>query len=186
MAGNEHTVSGMPGRYATALFELAGESESVDSVGADLDRFAALLNESDDLTRLVRSPVFGADTQIAALDAIFSKAEIGGLAANFVKLVASNRRLFAVADMISAYRSLVASSRGEVTAEVTSAEALSDDQITKLKAALKDSVGRDVQLAESVDPSIIGGLVVKVGSRMIDNSLRTKLQNLKIAMKGVG
>lgn len=176
----------MPGRYATALFELASDDDSVDEVASDLDRFQALLDESDDLVRLVRSPVFGADEQIGALDAIFAAAEIGGLAANFIKLTASNRRLFAISDMISAYRALVASARGEVTAEVTSAEKLSDGQVSRLKAALKDAMGRDVQLAEKVDASILGGLIVRVGSRMVDNSLRTKLQNLKLSMKGVG
>ncbi len=186
MTAKEHTVSGMPGRYATALFELASEARSVDAVAGHLDRFQALLDGSDDLRRLVRSPVFGAEEQLSAIDAILAKARISGLAANFIRLAASNRRLFAVSDMISAYRALVADARGEVTAEVTSAEKLTAAQMTKLKNALKASVGRDVQLATKIDPSILGGLIVKVGSRMVDNSLRTKLQNLKVSMKGVG
>lgn len=176
----------MPGRYATALFELAQEAGTIDQTGGDLDRFQALLDGSEDLTRLVRSPVFGAAEQISALDAIMARAKITGLASNFIKLAATNRRLFAVADMISAYRALVAQARGEVTAEVTSAEKLNAAQITRLKSALKASVGRDVQLAQKIDASILGGLIVKVGSRMVDNSLRTKLQNLKTSMKGVG
>ncbi len=186
MTANDHTVSGMPGRYAIALFELASEAKSIDTVGTDLGRFQELLDGSEDLMRLVRSPVFGADERTAALEAILSKAEIAGLAANFIKLTATNRRLFAISDMIAGYRSLVAHARGEVTAEVTSAEKLSATQITKLKTALKAAVGRDVQLAAKVEPSVLGGLIVKVGSRMVDNSLRTKLQNLKISMKGVG
>ncbi len=185
MSAQGQTVTGVPGRYATALFELAQESNSVAQVSADLDSFAAMLNESEDLTRLVRSPVFGAADQISALDAIFSQAGIKSVAANFIRLAAKNRRLFAVADMIKAYRQLVAAARGEIAAEVTSAERLSSDQLSRLKAELKASVGSDVELTTNVDPSILGGLIVKVGSRMVDNSLRTKLQNLKVSMKGV-
>ena len=186
MAQGEQTVSGVPGRYATALFELAQETKTIDAVGADLAQFQSLLDESKDLTRLVRSPVFSAEDQIAAIDAVASKAGITSLALNFIKLVARNRRLFAISDMIRGYQGLVAQSRGEITAQVTSAEALSDKQITELKAAIKASAGRDVQLSTKIDPTILGGLIVKVGSRMVDNSLKTKLQNLKIAMKGIG
>ena len=175
----------MPGRYATALFELAQESNSVAAVSADLDSFAAMLDASEDLTRLVRSPVFGAGDQIAALEAIFAQAGIKSIAANFIKLAAKNRRLFAVRDMINAFRALAAQARGQVAAEVVSAEKLSSAQVDRLKAELKASVGSDVELTQVVDPSILGGLIVKVGSRMVDNSLRTKLQNLKVAMKGV-
>jgi F-type H+-transporting ATPase subunit delta len=175
----------MPGRYATALFELAQETNSVAAVSADLDSFANMLHSSDDLTRLVRSPVFGAAEQISALDAIFTQAGIKSLAANFIRLAAKNRRLFAVGDMVKAYRALLAASRGEIAGEVTSAEKLSSAQLIKLKAQLKASVGSDVELTTIVDPSILGGLIVKVGSRMVDNSLSTKLQNLKVSMKGV-
>ncbi|MEM7634934.1 MAG: F0F1 ATP synthase subunit delta [Pseudomonadota bacterium] len=185
MTAQEQKATGMPGRYATALFELAQESNSVSQVSADLDTFAAMLDSSDDLTRLVRSPVFGAGEQVAALNAVFAQAGIKSVAANFIKLTASNRRLFAVRDMIGAFRSLVAEARGEIAAEVVSAEKLTAAQLSKLKAELKASVGSDVELATTVDPSILGGLIVKVGSRMVDNSLRTKLQNLKVSMKGV-
>lgn len=185
MTAQEHKATGMPGRYATALFELAQESNTVSQVSADLDSFANMLNSSEDLDRLVRSPVFGASDQIAALTAIFAQAGISSIATNFIKLAAKNRRLFAVSHMISAFRSLVAASRGEIAAEVVSAEKLSAAQLAKLKAELKASVGSDVELASTVDPSILGGLIVKVGSRMVDNSLRTKLQNLKVSMKGV-
>ena len=186
VAQGDQTVSGVPGRYATALFELAHDANSVDHVGTDLANFQALLDESDDLKRLVRSPVFSAEDQILALDAVCARAGISGLALNFIRLAAQNRRLFVIADMIKAYRTLVAQARGEITAEVTSADALSAQHLADLKAAIKASVGRDVQLSTRVDPAILGGLIVKVGSRMVDNSLKTKLQNLKIAMKGIG
>lgn len=186
MTAKDHTVSGVPGRYATALFELAEEANSIDKVGDDLGAFQTLLDGSDDLKRLVSSPVFGAGEQLGAIDAILSKSKIGGLAANFIRLATVNRRLFAIPQMISAYRALVADARGEMTAEVTSAEKLSAAQVTKLKSALKATVGRDVQLETKIDASILGGLIVRVGSRMVDSSLRTKLQNLKTSMKGVG
>lgn len=186
MTVTDQTVSGVPGRYATALFELAQETKSVDKVGADLTTFQKLLDESPDLKRLVRSPVFSATDQISALAAIAKGAGIDGNALNFLKLVAQNRRLFAVEGMIKAYRALVAAQKGEVQAEVVSAEPLSDKHVADLKAALKAKIGQDVQLQARTDPAILGGLIVKVGSRMIDTSLRTKLQNLKIAMKGTG
>jgi len=184
VTATDQSVSGVSGRYASALFELASEAESVDETGTGLKAFQALLDSSEDLTRLVRSPVFSAEDQIAALEAICAKAGIDGLALSFIKLVTKNRRLFSIADMIKAYGTLLATAKGEVQAEVTSAENLSDKHVNDLKAALKASIGRDVQLSTRVDPSILGGLIVKVGSRMMDNSLKTKLQNLKIAMKG--
>ena len=186
MAAQDSTVEGVSGRYATALFELALEAKSLDDVGAALDAFQDMLEMSTDLTRLVRSPVFSADDQNRAINAVIEKAGITGLAANFIGLVARNRRLFAVSDMIRDYRKLLAVHRGEITAQVASAEKLSEAQVAALKEALKEKVGRDVQLDASVDPALLGGLIVKVGSRMIDTSLRTKLNNLKIAMKEVG
>jgi F-type H+-transporting ATPase subunit delta len=186
VAQGDQTVSGVAGRYATALFELAEEANSVDQVGTDLATFQALMDESDDLRRLVRSPVFSAEDQISALEAICAEAQIKSLALNFIKLAAQNRRLFVLSDMIKAYRTLVAQSKGEISAEVTSADTLSPTHLDDLKAAIKASVGRDVHLSTRVDPAILGGLIVKVGSRMVDNSLKTKLQNLKIAMKGIG
>jgi F-type H+-transporting ATPase subunit delta len=186
VAQGDQTVSGVPGRYATALFELAQEAKSVDQVGADLASFQALLDESNDLKRLVRSPVFSAEDQISALEALCAKAGITSFALNFIKLTAQNRRLFVLADMIKAYQTLVAQAKGEISAEVISADKLSPKHLADLKAAIKASVGRDVQLSTRVDSAILGGLVVKVGSRMVDNSLKTKLQNLKIAMKGIG
>jgi F-type H+-transporting ATPase subunit delta len=187
VAGEEPIVSGMAGRYATALFELALDGKAVDAVKADLDKFDAMIAESADLLRLVRSPVFGAEEQGRALSAVLDRAGIGGLSAKFLKLVAANRRLFAVRDMIGAFRTLVARWKGEVTAEVTAADKLSDNHLDALKAALKSVTGgKAVDLNVKVDPAIIGGLVVKLGSRMVDTSLRTKLSAIKHAMKEAG
>ena len=176
----------MAGRYATALFELALAENAVDAVTGDLDRFDALLADSADLNRLVRSPVFTAEEQMKALTAVLERAGIGGLAAKFLKVVASNRRLFAVRDIIRAFRTLVARHKGEVTAQVTLAEKPTDAHLAAIKDALGTVTTKDVQVDVKVDPSIIGGLVVKLGSRMVDTSLRTKLNALKLAMKEAG
>ena len=175
----------MAGRYATALFDLAREEKAIDAVKADLERFDALVAESADLNRLVRSPVFSAVEQLQALSAVLDRAGIGGLAAKFLKLVTANRRLFAVRDMVKAFRALVAAHKGEATAEVTVAEQLKDEHLAALRSALKAVSGKDVDLAVTIDPAIIGGLVVKLGSRMVDSSLRTKLNALRHAMKEV-
>jgi F-type H+-transporting ATPase subunit delta len=177
----------MAGRYATALFELALDAKSVDAVKGDLDKFEAMLAASEDLRRLVRSPVFGAEEQSKALAAVLDKAGIKGLAGNFLQFVASNRRLFAVRDMLKAFRTLVARWKGEIHAEVTVAEPLSDKHRADLTAALKSVTGgKTVDVAVKVDPAIIGGLVVKLGSRQVDSSLRTKLNAIKHAMKEAG
>ena len=186
MSGENPSVSGVSGRYATALFELARDENSIDAVKADLDRFAAMLDESADLKRLVRSPVFAAEAQLKALSAVLEKAEITGVSANFLKVLAANRRLFAVSEVIRAFNALVAKFKGEATADVTVAETLSDKNLEALKAALKSVTGKDVTLDVKVDPSIIGGLVLKLGSRMVDSSLRTKLNSIKNAMKEAG
>jgi F-type H+-transporting ATPase subunit delta len=178
-------VSGMAGRYATALFELAGEAGAVDSVKADLDRLSALIAENADLARLVKSPVFSAEEQLKAISAVLGQVGISGLAGNFVKLVAQNRRLFALPRMISDYAALVAAQRGETTAEVTVAAPLSDTHFAALKDALAQQTGKDVNLDVTVDPSILGGLIVKLGSRMVDASLKTKLNSIRHAMKEV-
>jgi F-type H+-transporting ATPase subunit delta len=185
VAGEQGIVSGMAGRYATALFDLARDERAVDAVMADLARFDALLAESADLRRLVRSPVFTAEEQGKALAAVLDKTGIGGLAANFLMVVATNRRLFAVPDMIRGYRKLLAHFKGEVTADVTLAEAPKEAHLTAIKDALRAVAKKDVQVEVKVDPSIIGGLIVKVGSRMVDSSLRAKLNSLRHAMKEV-
>jgi F-type H+-transporting ATPase subunit delta len=186
VAAEDPSVSGVSGRYATALFELARDEKSVDAVMADLTKFEAMLAESVDLKRLVRSPIFGADVQAKALTAILDKAGISGISAKFLKLLTANRRLFAVADVIRAFRALVAKFKGEATADVTVAEPLSDKNLDALKTALKSVTGKDVALNVKIDPAIIGGLVVKLGSRMVDSSLRTKLNSIKHAMKEAG
>src|SRR5512144_2696528 len=137
VAGKDQTISGMAGRYATALFELALENKAVDAVKKDLDQFDALIADSADLNRLVRSSVFDADDQLKALSAILSKAGIIGLAANFLRVITANRRLFAVRDMIRAYRALVARHKGEVHAQITVAEQLNANNLDALKGALK-------------------------------------------------
>ncbi|HUD53044.1 F0F1 ATP synthase subunit delta [Parvibaculum sp.] len=180
---SENIVSGMAGRYATALFELAESERSLDAVAADLNAIQAMIDGSVDLRQVVLSPVFGADDQAKAFAAILDRAGIKGLVANFVGLVIEKRRLFALPAMIAGYRQLLAKSRGEVSADVTSAHALSDAQLASIKAALKAATGRDVLVNTRVDEGLLGGLVVKVGSRMIDSSLKTKLNSLKLAMK---
>jgi len=183
VAGQGSIVSGMAGRYATALFELAREGNALDAVQADLAAFDALLTANPDLMRLVRSPVFSADEQAKALGAILEKAGIAGAAANFLRVIAANRRLFAVSEIIRGFNALVAKHKGEVTAYVTVADALSDARMGEIRDTLKTVTGKDVQIDVTIDPSIIGGLKVKVGSRMVDASLRTKLNSIKFAMK---
>ena len=186
MAGEVDTPSGVAGRYATALFELAKEEKALDAVAGELGRFSEALDASADLARLVKSPVFSAEEQARALEAVLGKIGIEGLTRNFLLLTARNRRLFAVPDMISAFRAMLARERGETSASVIAASKLTETQVTALKQALSAALGKKVLLDERVDPSLLGGLIVKVGSRMIDTSLRTRLNSLKIAMKEVG
>jgi F-type H+-transporting ATPase subunit delta len=186
VAESLQTVSGVAERYASSLFELARENNALPEVASALDNFQALIDGSEDLKRLIRSPVFGADDQLKAITAILEKAGISGLAGNFIKVTAANRRLFAVPGMIKSFREIYARHRGEVSAEVTSAHALTPAQEQELKEALKGVTGKDVAINVAVDPSILGGLIVKLGSRQIDTSLRTKLSTLKLSLKEVG
>jgi F-type H+-transporting ATPase subunit delta len=181
---NEAAEGGLAGRYANALFELAQESKAVDAVSSDLASLRKALETSPDLTRLVRSPVFSAQDQAKALKAILTQMKAGELTVKFVLLLASKRRLFALTQVIKSYESRVAKSRGETEAEVASARALSDAEIGELKSVLKSKLGKEPRLHTKIDPTLLGGLVVKVGSRMIDSSLRTKLDGLRAAMKG--
>jgi F-type H+-transporting ATPase subunit delta len=183
---DEPMMASMAGRYAAALLELAKEERQLPQVEADLAAFRAMLDESADLRRLIRSPVISAEDQAKALAAVLAKAGVAPLTVNFFKLIARNRRLFAVADMIRDFRALLARERGEVSADVASAHPLTAEQLSALKDALRAQIGKDVQVSTRVDPGLLGGLVVKVGSKMIDSSLRTKLNNLKVAMKGLG
>jgi F-type H+-transporting ATPase subunit delta len=179
-------VSGVAERYASALFDLARENAAIASVESELDAIGGLIRESDDFRRLVASPVFSADEQERAIGAVNERAGIKGVTANFLRLVARNRRLFALPAMIEAFRAMAARERGEVTAEVTSAHPLGDAHVASLKAVLKQKLGKDVTLQARVNPALLGGLVVKVGSRMIDTSLRTKLMTVKTKLKEVG
>jgi len=179
-------MASMAGRYAAALFELAKEQKQLDRVERDVAAFQGLLEASPDLARLARSPVISAEAQARALDAILAKVGISGFTANFLQLIVRNRRLFAISDMLRAFQALLARERGEVSADVTSAHPLSQEQLQVLSESLNASIGKHVQVRTRVDPNLLGGLIVKVGSRMIDSSLRTKLNNLKVAMKGIG
>jgi F-type H+-transporting ATPase subunit delta len=181
----ETSMSGVAGRYAAALFELASEAREADAVWADLQRFGKLVEDSSDLKRLVKSPVIPAEQQQAALGAILDRAGIGGIAGNFMRLVAQKRRLFAIADMIRAYQALLAAKKGIVPAEVTVAEAMPDKILADLKAALAKTAGKDVALSVKINSDIVGGMIVKLGHRMIDASLKTKLNALRVAMREV-
>ncbi len=177
-------MSGIAGRYATALFDLAGESDAFDQVKDDLTRLQAMIEESGDLARLLTSPIIGRDDQAKAIDAVMERAAIGEMTRRFVGVVAANRRLPALGDMIRVFAALLAARRGEMTADVVSAQPLGAAQHDALEDALRRSVGANVTVEARVEPEILGGLIVKVGSRMVDSSLRTKLQKLQTALKG--
>jgi F-type H+-transporting ATPase subunit delta len=179
-------VSGVAERYASALFELARDESAIDRIEGDLQSVRAMLDATPDLRRMVESPVFSAEDQERAIGAVADSAGIKGLTGNFLRLIARKRRLFALPGMIRVFRELAAKNRGEVTADVTSAHPLSDEQMQALRAALKAKLGKDVTLNTRTNPALLGGLVVKVGSRMIDSSLRTRLMNVKTQLKEVG
>ena len=184
VASENVSVSGLTGRYATALFELAQESKSLDAVAADLARVMALLVGSADLARLVRSPVFSRDEQGRAMGAVLDRLNVSTLTKNFAGLLAQKRRLFALVGIIAAFNALTAKQRGEMSAEVTSAQTLKPAQLTALAGTLKDALKREIRITQTVDPTLLGGLVVKVGSRQIDSSLKSKLVRLERAMRG--
>lgn len=186
MSAENITVSGISGRYATALFDLSSEAKQFDTVAADLTTIKSMMADSEDLVRLVRSPLISRDDQAKAMAAVLEKLGVSDLVRRFVGTVARNRRLFALSDMIDDFGKLLAAERGEVVAKVISAKKLSDSQLEAIASALKSAIKSDVSLEADVDDGLIGGLIVKVGSRMVDSSIRTKLQNLKFAMKGVG
>jgi F-type H+-transporting ATPase subunit delta len=180
----EKAEGGLAARYAHALFELAQDAGAVDVVSADLASLRRATEASPDLRRLVRSPVFSAEDQAKALKAILGEMGANALTTKFVLLVAQKRRLPALAQITQAYEHLIATSRGETVAEVIAARSLSDSEIAELKTVLKSRLGKEPRLHSKVDPTLLGGLVVKVGSRMIDSSLRTKLTGLRAAMRG--
>lgn len=176
-------VSGAAGRYASALFELAQESNAIDTVEGELATLQSAIDGSAELRGFFKSPVYGRDEQLSAVAALASKAGFGALVSNFLKLIAQNRRLSALEDMIRAFRALAADHRGEVSAEAATAAPMSDDQIKALRLEIERMVGKAVNLETRVDPDLLGGLVVKIGSKMVDASLKTKLNRLKTVMK---
>ncbi len=186
MAAETSIVSELAARYATALFELARDERALDAVAADLARLQGMLDESEDLRRLVRSPLLSREDQGKGMAAVMSRAEIGPLVARFAAVAARNRRLFALEAIIRRFNELLAAHRGEVAAEVTSAVALSAAQLEALKASLSRVTGSEVNVSAKVDRSLLGGMIVRLGSRMVDSSLRTKLMRLQLVMKGAG
>ncbi len=186
MSSSNSGAHGLAGRYATALYDLAAAEGRLEAIVGDIDALAGMIAASDDLRRLMRSPVISANDQKKAMAALAKKAEFDDLTSRFIGVVAANRRLFVLPDMISVFKEILAFHRGEASAEVTSATALSETQLQALAESLKKAVGSSVAVATVVDPELLGGLVVKVGSRMVDSSLRTKLQQLRLAMIGIG
>lgn len=191
MAAQTSEQGGLATRYARALFDLADGKHQLDAVAADLTAIAKMTDESADLQRLMNSPVISRAAQGKAIAAVLQAAGTSEITRKFIGLVAQNRRLFAVPAMIKAFQKILANRRGEMTAEVTAARALSPEQQAAVSEAIRRAAksmgaGSKVSIDVKVDPSLLGGLIVKVGSRMIDSSLKSKLQKLQLAMKGVG
>jgi F-type H+-transporting ATPase subunit delta len=186
LASDEAAGSGLAGRYASALFELADEQKALDQVAGELSALKRVIAESEDMRRFIRSPLYGREDQTRVMAAILDKASAGDLTRRFVMVVAHNRRLFALPRMIDAFLAELAHRRGEVTAQVMAAYDLSETQKDALLTALRQAIGSKVKMDLKIDKGLIGGLVIKVGSRMIDTSLRSKLQRLELAMKGSG
>ncbi len=186
MAAQNSVLTQIARPYAAALFDLAKSENQLAQVETGLSDISRLIGESEDFSRYLRSPVIPGDIKASALDALLGKAKVNPVVGNFLRIVARNGRLFALDQIIVAFRELAAADRGETTADVTSAAPLSADQVKALAESLKGKLGKSVTLNQFVDPSLIGGLQVKVGSQMIDSSLKTKLAAMKIAMKEVG
>lgn len=184
MASEASAVSGVAGRYATAVFELAQEEKSVDALARDFSALAEMIAQNADLERFVRAPIFSREEHKKGMDALLRRMEAAPLTVRFVLTLAEKRRLFALPEIIRAVDKLMAHQRGEVDAEVTAARPLSDEQTAELKRVLKAKLGRDARLATRINSSLLGGLIVKVGSKMINSSLRTKLEGLRVAMRG--
>ncbi|MEM1381730.1 MAG: F0F1 ATP synthase subunit delta [Pseudomonadota bacterium] len=170
-------------RYASALFELAAEAGAAEAVEGDLDALSKAFHESADFRRLIQSPAFSADDKTVGLSALLESGKAHALTLNFGKLIAKNGRLDVLLDIVVTFKRIAADARGEVSAEVVSAHALSDEQTKDLKAQLRASIGKDVALETRTDPDLLGGLIVKIGSRMIDSSLKTKLARLRARLK---
>lgn len=186
MSESASISSGIAERYATAVFGIVKENNDLAKLEANLDDLSAALSESADLRDLISSPIYSRDAQQAAIMAIAKKMDLIPAMQNALGLMASKRRLFVVPQLVARLRGMIAEEKGEVTADVVSAKALTAAQSKKLAATLKEKVGREVKINATVDESLIGGLVVKVGSKMIDTSIRSKLNSLQNAMKEVG
>ena len=186
LAAESTGISGLAERYAAALFELADERHALDAVAGDMRELRAMLHASGDLMRLVRSPVLSRAEQGKAMAALAEDAKLSKLSADFIAIVARNRRLFAVPAMIEAYLSKLAARRGEVTAEITAAQPLTEAQQGALGEQLRRVVGSRVAIEVKIDPSLLGGMIVKIGSRMVDGSLKGQLQRLQLSMRGIG
>lgn len=185
MAAHKAIVSGLSGRYASALFDLAVDGKLLDQTEEDLAKLKALTSESAEFSQLLKSPLIDRAGQKKAVAAVAETLSIGDLTCKTLGVLAQNRRLAVLPALIRDFTLLLSQHRGEVSADVTSAEPLTEKQIDALKKSLKLAVGRDVAIEAHVDESLLGGLVIKVGSRMVDSSLKTKLDTLKVAMKGV-
>jgi F-type H+-transporting ATPase subunit delta len=185
LASETTDVSGLAERYAVALFDLADERRALDIVAADLRLLREMLQGSGDFMRLIRSPILSREQQGKAVDALAEHAGLSPLVRDFLSVVGRNRRLFAVPAMIEAFLAKLAARRGEVTAQVTAARTLSEAQLGALSEQLHRNTGSKVTVDVQVDPGLIGGLVVKLGSRMVDGSIKSKLQRLQLAMKGI-
>ena len=186
MAAQTTEQGGLATRYAAALFELADSRKALDTVAADLGQLQKMIADSADLRSMMSSPILDRAEQVKAMTAIVKAAGFNDLTQKFAGLIAQNRRLFAMPAIIRAFLKLLADRRGEMTAEVTAARQLTSDQQAAVAEAIRKAVGSKVSIDLKVDPSLLGGLVVRVGSRMIDSSLKTKLQKLQLAMKGIG
>jgi F-type H+-transporting ATPase subunit delta len=185
LASETTGVSGLAERYAAALFDLADERRALDEVAADLRQLRAMLAASSDFSRLIRSPVLSRDVQARAIGVLAASAEFSSVVRDFLAVVARNRRLFAIPAMIEAFLAKLAARRGEVSAQVTAAQALSEAQLRALDEQLRRSIGSKVSVDVRVDPELIGGMIVKVGSRMVDGSVKSRLQRLQLAMKSI-
>lgn len=178
--------TGIAQRYATAVFELAKEAKKIKVIEADLTALHDVMSTSDDFRALIHSPIYTRDEQAAAVTALAKKMKLSPMMGNTLSLMAQNRRLFVLPQLVQTLRDIIADDKGEVTADVTSAKALTKTQAEKLAASLKKTTGKTVTLHQSVDESLIGGLIVKVGSKMIDTSISSKLNSLQNVMKEVG
>ena len=183
MSSDLAPTTGVAGRYATALFDLAQESGAADAIEAELKSLSAAIDGSSDLKSFIASPVYSREDQVNAIVAIAKDAKLSEMTANFLTLVTHNGRLFALPSIIAAFQALAADARGEISAEVTSAAALNDEQLKALRLEIETMAGKAVNLRAKTDPDLLGGLIVKIGSKMIDSSLRTKLNRLKTVMK---